>query len=199
MAAPAVVVGAQDGVTRRARLWAIKDLGERRNSVAVREFVESREEIEQILGEEVIGYLGLSLDGKPYVVPLNYGYVKGRILFHCALTGRKLEYIRANPQVCFTVGRQSGKLRRHAEGDPCHVDNDSVICFGTARIVEDLEERQRLLNVFNRTLIADAKDIALTAARDCYAVEIKIAEMTGRREQEGKRTYWKFRFDDSST
>lgn len=162
--------------------------------MAVRVFEESREEMEQLLREEIIGYLGLSMDGKPYVVPLNYGYVDGQILFHCALTGQKLDYLKANPQVCFTVGRQSGKFRRHAEGDPCHVDNDSVICYGTARIVEDLKERQRVLNVFNRTLIADADDITSKATQDCYAVEINITEMTGRQEREGKRTYWKYSF-----
>ena len=84
-----------------------------------REFIESRTEMEQILQEETIGYLGLSVEGKPYVVPLNYSYVKRKILFHCSLTGMKLDHIRQNPQVCFSVGRQSGEIRRHAEGDPC--------------------------------------------------------------------------------
>ena len=37
-------------------------------------FIESREEMEKLLREEEIGYLGLSLDGNPYVVPLNYHY-----------------------------------------------------------------------------------------------------------------------------
>jgi nitroimidazol reductase NimA-like FMN-containing flavoprotein (pyridoxamine 5'-phosphate oxidase superfamily) len=107
-----------------------------------REFNESREEMERILREETLGYLGLSMEGMPYVVPLNYGYVEGKIVFHCALTGKKLDYLRANPQVCFTVGRQSGRVRRHPRGATCHTDNDSVICYGTARIVEDVEERR---------------------------------------------------------
>lgn len=73
-----------------------------------KDFIESREEIEGILKQETIGYLGLAKDGMPSVVPLNYGYIEGKIIFHSALTGKKLDYIRANPQVCFTVGRQSG-------------------------------------------------------------------------------------------
>ena len=32
------------------------------------EFIESREEMEKLLREEDTGYLGLSLDGQPYVV-----------------------------------------------------------------------------------------------------------------------------------
>ena len=45
-----------------------------------KDFIESREEIEGILKQETIGYLGLSSDGMPYVVPLNYGYIEGFLL-----------------------------------------------------------------------------------------------------------------------
>ena len=91
------------------------------------EFIESREEMETFLREEELGYLGLTdQDGRPYVVPLNYSYHDGKVLFHCAREGRKLDCIRANPNVCFTVGRQAGALRRHAVGEVCHMDSDSV-------------------------------------------------------------------------
>jgi len=36
------------------------------------EFIESRVEMEKTLREEDTGYLGLSMGGKPYVVPRNY-------------------------------------------------------------------------------------------------------------------------------
>ena len=160
-----------------------------------KQFIESRAEMEKILREETLGYLGLSMDGMPYVVPLNYGYVKGKILFHCALTGKKLDYLRANPQVCFTVGRQAGKIVRHPQGALCHVENDSVICYGKARIVEDMEERRKILTTFNRCLQPDAQEITLEAAVKCYAVEITITEMTGRQQREKNHTYWRYRFE----
>lgn len=164
--------------------------------MAVREFVESRDEMEQLLQEETIGYLGLARDGRPYVVPLNYGYTDGKILFHCALEGQKLDYIRANPNVCFSVGRQSGTVQRHAGGNPCHVDSDSVICYGTARIIEDPQERQIALNVFNHCFRPGAAEISLEEASRCAMVEIQIAEMTGRRErqQDRQRSYWRHTF-----
>jgi nitroimidazol reductase NimA-like FMN-containing flavoprotein (pyridoxamine 5'-phosphate oxidase superfamily) len=34
-------------------------------------FIESSEEMEELLRKEEIGYLGLSMEGKAYVVPLN--------------------------------------------------------------------------------------------------------------------------------
>jgi len=161
-----------------------------------RNLLESRREMEKLLGEETVGYLGLFMGDTPYVVPLNCGYVEGKILFHCAMTGKKLDYLKANERVCFTVGRQSGEIRRHAEGDPCHVDSDSVICYGRARIVEDLEERKEVLDTFNRCFKPDAEGIPLESVKNCCAVVIDIIEMTGRREREKECTYWRYRFEE---
>jgi len=158
------------------------------------ETIESRGEMEAFLCEETIGYLGLASEGKSYVVPLNYAYTDGRILFHCALEGKKLDCIRDNPDVCFAVGRQTGEVRRHAEGDPCHVDSDSVICYGRARVIDDLQERQSLLDEFNRSYRPDADGITRDAAAKCGAVEIVVSEMTGRRERDRTRTYWRYSF-----
>ena len=157
-------------------------------------FIDSREEMEQILREEVIGYLGLAGDGQPYVVPLNFAYGAGKILFHCALAGQKLDAIRRNPRVCFTVGRQTGEVRDHADVPPCHVDSDSVICYGWARLLDDLAERATALNAFNRRFRPDAPDLPRERVEGCLAVEITIDEMTGRQERDRRRTYWRFTF-----
>lgn len=158
------------------------------------EFVDSREEMERILGEETLGYLGLSIDGQPYVVPLNYAYSGGKIVFHCALKGQKMDAIRRNPQVCFTVARQTGKVVDHAGGPPCHLDSVSVICYGRARLIEDLGEREIALNAFNRRFRPDAPDLARERVEKCLAVEITVAEMTGRQEVSRRGTYWRSHF-----
>jgi hypothetical protein len=157
-------------------------------------FIESHDEMEKLLREEELGYLGLSLEGKPYVVPLNYHYSDGKIYFHCGLKGKKLVCMKANPQVCFTVARQLGEVREHAGGNPCHVDSDSVICYGRARMIEDIDERSKALNAFNRRFRPDAADVPLERVRICGFVEIAISEMTGRQERERKRTCWRYVF-----
>ncbi len=154
------------------------------------------EEMEKILKKETMGFLGLSMDGMPYVLPLTYIYVKGKILFHCALTGKKLDYLKANQNVCFTVGKQFGKVCRHPQGATCHVSHDSVICYGIARVIDDLEERLQILNTFNHSLQPDAKNIPPEVITKCYAVEIKILKMTGRSQRRGtERTYWEYNFE----
>ena len=63
------------------------------------EFIVSRVEMEAILRDSPIGFLGMALEGEPYVVPLNFAYVEGNLLFHCALEGKKLDVLAANPKV----------------------------------------------------------------------------------------------------
>ena len=157
-------------------------------------FIESREEMEKMLREEELGYLGMSLEGKPYVVPLNYHYSDGKIYFHCGLKGKKLVCMKENPQVCFTVGRQLGEVREHAGRNPCHMDSDSVICYGRARMIEDLDQRSKALNAFNRRFRPNAADVPWERVRNCGVVEIAISEMTGRQERERKRTCWRYVF-----
>jgi nitroimidazol reductase NimA-like FMN-containing flavoprotein (pyridoxamine 5'-phosphate oxidase superfamily) len=159
-------------------------------------FVESREEMEAILREMSLGFLGMAAAEEPYVVPLNYAYIDGKILFHCALAGKKLDQLAANPTVCFTVARQFGAVRRHEQGDPCHMDNDSVVCYGTARVIQDAQERTSTLNAFHRYYRPDAEELAPERTEGCAVVEIAVAEMTGRRERERKLTCWRYRFQE---
>jgi nitroimidazol reductase NimA-like FMN-containing flavoprotein (pyridoxamine 5'-phosphate oxidase superfamily) len=149
-------------------------------------------QVEAFLREEAWGCLGLSVEGKPYVVPINYAYVDGAILLHCALEGQKLDCIRANPNVCFTVARQEGRVRDHQDDGPCHIDNDSVICYGTARIVEDPDERAELLNAFNRAFAPQAPDLPMERVLRCGAVRISIDRITGRHEREHGRSVRRF-------
>ena len=64
----------------------------------------SPEETEAILSRRTNGVLAvLGDEGYPYAVPLSYVWHDGRIYFHCAKSGHKLDAIRACDKVCFTV------------------------------------------------------------------------------------------------
>jgi len=156
---------------------------------------ESCKEMEDILRSISWGFLAMTVDDRPYMIPLNYAYDSGRILFHCALEGKKLVWIRANPRVCFSVARQPGSVEGHPQFQQCHMDCESVVCFGTARIVDDLQQRAEVLNIFNRHFHgSDAPDLPEERIKKCLAVEICIQEMTGRRECNRKLTCWHHRY-----
>jgi len=62
----------------------------------------SKEEIEVVLGNNVIGRIGCAADRKTYVVPVTYVYVDGYVIGHTT-DGMKIEILRNNPECCFEV------------------------------------------------------------------------------------------------
>ena len=111
-------------------------------------------EIREILDTAKVLHLGLAVDNEPYVVPLNYGYTmedgKLTLYLHGANQGKKLDMIRANPNVFFELdcGRMpfEGKV-------PCQYGMvySSVMGRGTARIVEDVEEKMQAMTILMKT------------------------------------------------
>lgn len=62
----------------------------------------TREEIDAFLGRAVTGRLGTCAGGKPYVVPLSFVYLDGKIYYHWfSYGGRKVRNILENAAVCF--------------------------------------------------------------------------------------------------
>ncbi len=72
----------------------------------------------------------------PYVIPLNFAHMDGKIYIHCALEGRKLECIRKNPKVGFSTSIDVQILREEAT-----THYKCVVGTGTAHIVEDAQEK----------------------------------------------------------
>ena len=99
-------------------------------------------------------HLGLCVDNEPYVVPMNYGYImegENLVLYlHSAVRGKKLDMIRANPKVYFEFATD---LQPFAGAKPCQhgLAYSAVLGRGTARIVEDVEEKKQAMTVLMKT------------------------------------------------
>ena len=97
----------------------------------------AHDECVRILEKATAGVLSLIGDGGyPYGVPLSHVYKDGSLFFHSALTGHKIDAIRAEEKCSFTV----------IEKDEVHPDEyttyfRSVIAFGKIHIIEDEEQR----------------------------------------------------------
>lgn len=65
----------------------------------------TREEIDTVLHEIGYGYLGLADDGRPYVIPLSFGYDGETLFFQMNSGGRKSAYIEDGARACFTAVR----------------------------------------------------------------------------------------------
>lgn len=160
----------------------------------------SREECAEILRRATSGVLGVhGDDGYPYTVPLSFVYEEGgtglgTIGFHCAKTGHKIDAIRRNEKVSFTVIDRDEVMSRERTTRFC-----SVIAFGRARILEDEDEMRRAANAVGakysrgfEELYQQETEDTIREGRLC-CVEITIEHMTGKiglellREREGQR------------
>ena len=99
------------------------------------------EECFRILKQAYRGFLSVNGDGGyPYTVPINFVFENGKLYFHCAKEGHKLDALRACDKACFTVldepEKEPGDWWYHVK---------SVICFGRVEIVaDDIERMDRL-------------------------------------------------------
>lgn len=140
------------------------------------------EETKQILSEATSGVLSVIGDnGYPYGVPISYVYADGKIFFHCALQGHKIDAIRTNPKVSFCVIAKDDVVPQKFT-----TFFRSVIAFGKARILEDNEEKMSAL----RLLAARYSDATVTEKmtddeivggfNHLLMVEIEIEHLTGK-------------------
>ena len=111
-------------------------------------------QITNILDTAKVLHLGLAVDNMPYVVPMNYGYTmedgKLTMYLHSAVRGKKLDMIRANPNVFFALDCD----RVPFDGEkPCQygLAYASVMGRGQAQIVEDVEEKMKAMSVLMKT------------------------------------------------
>lgn len=78
--------------------------------------------------------------GQPYAVPLNYALAGDTLYLHSAVEGHKIENLRENPLISFSVVASTEVLAERFDMKYC-----SVTVFGTARFVEDPAEKQSAL------------------------------------------------------
>lgn len=97
------------------------------------------DECAAVLDRGTSGVLAVIGDGGcPYAVPLSYVRLDGKLYFHFAMAGHKLDAIRADSRVSFCVIDQD---RVVPEKYTSYFR--SVIVFGTARVVDDPDAKRR--------------------------------------------------------
>lgn len=145
--------------------------------------IKKRGEVEEVLKGAEVGRLGTCVDGEPYVVPLSFVYHQGKILFHGARLGKKMENISRNPRVCFEV--DTGEVI--PADDPCNFNFNyrSVIANGTARILNDpgemVEALRLLVEKYAPGMGGSLTVDKVQSFKNLTVVEITIEDMVGKK------------------
>ena len=149
----------------------------------IKQLLPERECVE-ILERATSGVLAVSGDDDyPYAVPLSYVYNEGKIYFHCALTGHKVDGIKRNEKVSF-----------------CVVDKDeviperyttyfrSVIVFGKARIIEERDEKVKAALMLGEKYNPGHYEAAMEEIDRLFSalciIELSVEHMTGKAAKE---------------
>jgi nitroimidazol reductase NimA-like FMN-containing flavoprotein (pyridoxamine 5'-phosphate oxidase superfamily) len=126
-----------------------------------------------ILDRNTAGTLALlGDDDYPYSLPISYVYADGKIYFHSAKSGHKIDAIKKHEKASFSV-----------------IDKDeivpeeyttyfrSVITFGKVRLVEDLDEIRRIATVLAMKYSSDFEE-GIPEEIDSSINNMAIIEMT---------------------
>ena len=134
----------------------------------------------QIFERGTSGVLALSGDeGYPYAVPLSYVYADGRIIFHGAKSGHKIDAIRGCEKASF-----------------CVIDRDQVvpeeyttwfrsaIAFGRVRIIDQDAEKRAAIELLSEKYSPDDPEGRRAEIEREYKIlcmfELRIEHMTGK-------------------
>jgi len=144
--------------------------------------ITDRGELDRILHSGSVLHLAMAREGEPYLVPLSYGYDGARLYFHCAMEGLKLDFLAANPSVCFTVV-EDPRLVEH-ERLACSFSAAYASVLGRGRAVElgDDGPRRSALNEIMRHYTGRGDwdfGAAVFSRTRLFAVEIE--SLTGKR------------------
>ena len=140
----------------------------------------SQQDCERILKENTSGVLSVyGEDGYPYGVPLSYVYADGKLYFHSAKDGHKIDAVRNNNKVSFTVIAQDNIV---AEEYTTYFQ--SVIAFGTARILEQDDEKRAAIERLAEKYMPDLKEGRLQEIEKEFhrlcMIEVTINSLTGK-------------------
>ncbi len=140
-------------------------------------------QIRAILDTAKVLHLGLAVNNEPYVVPMNYGYTveEGKLVLylHSAMRGKKLDMIRANPNVFFELDCD---LTPFAGEKPCQygLSYSSIMGRGKAQIVEDVEEKMQAMTVLMKTQTQKDFSFNESLVSIVAVIRIDVAEYTAK-------------------
>ncbi len=136
---------------------------------------------EAVLKKGTSGVLSLAGDdGYPYGVPISYIYENGKLYFHCARSGHKLDAVRRNSKASFCVIDQDQIV-----SEEYTTYFRSVIVFGRIRILENEAEKraaiEKLALKYAPESSAGDRDEAIRREwKPLCMLEMTVEHMTGK-------------------
>lgn len=144
--------------------------------------ITDRAEIEAIIAKAQVCRLALADEGRPYIVPLCFGYEDNTLYFHSANTGKKLDILKKNRQVCFEFDVDC-EVRTGPEACKWGMLYRSVIGYGKASFVESPASKRQALDIIMRQYGSNLNDYPDAKVRNTVVIRVDIDSLTGKFSQ----------------
>jgi uncharacterized protein len=123
----------------------------------------------------------VDLEGKPYVIPMNFGYRDDVIYLHGAQHGKKIDILQRHPEVCinFTTDHM---LRYQNETVACSwsMKYRSVLCYGRAEFIMEPEAKIAAFRIVMSQYTKGEFKFNPPSIREVNVWRVKIEKIEGR-------------------
>lgn len=139
-------------------------------------------ELEQILWQGKVCQLAIAAEPTPYLVPLSYGYREEVLYFHSAAEGYKIELLKNNPLVSFSVFIDLGIVEAE---EACHwgVRFRSVTGRGRVEFVVDPKQKEDALQLLMAQYSDKEFELPPAAVAETTIFKLIIEQMVGKQSR----------------
>ena len=144
--------------------------------------IKSKEGVESVIQKALVCRLGMADENGPYIVPLSFGYRDGFLFFHSAKEGKKIDILRKNKKVCFEIDTDH-EIVESEKACKWGMEYKSVIGFGNAFIIEDIESIKAALDVIMDHYSGRTFEYQDEVLRKTVVIKVEIESMTGKKSE----------------
>lgn len=118
-----------------------------------------RELVYTILDEGLICHVGFAIESRPFVIPTGYARVQDQLYIHGSQASRMLRTLQRGVDTCVTVTLLDGLVLARSAFHHS-MNYRSVVVFGKAMLVDDVDEKLSALRAFSEHMIPGRWDDA---------------------------------------
>lgn len=128
----------------------------------------------------------IDLEGNPYTLPMNFAYdaskgTHGTLYLHSGPEGGKIAMVKQHPNVCISFCEGHELVYMHQQiACSYSMKSRSVICRGQVKLIDDMDEKRRILTLLMKQYTDNDCRMAEPAVRNVLVWEVPVDEMSCR-------------------